>query len=109
MPNPHDEITEKVLDSDFVKQDKINAVKQIMLKCGKTPDIIDGCMEGCIISLVEMIIELDLEEEFNKIVTNIKNSTLKSHRDIIPYLIEKMDNVKNEDKYTKYFDILRGK
>jgi len=77
-----------------------------MLKCGKTPDIINGWMEGSIVYLVKMIIELDMEEEFNKIVTNIKNSTLESYRDIIPYLIEIMDNVKDDKKYKKYFDIL---
>lgn len=102
----YDEITEKVLDSDFVKQDKINAVKQIMLKCGETPDIINGWMEGSIISLVNIIVDLDLEEEFNKIVTDIKNSTLESYRDIIPYLIDLMYDVRNDKKYTKYFDKL---
>ncbi len=102
----YDEITEKVLDSNFVKQDKINAVKQIMLKCGETPDIINGWMEGSIISLVNIIVDLDLEEEFNKIVTDIKYSTLKSYRDIIPYLIDMMYDVRNDKKYTKYFDKL---
>jgi len=103
----YNEITEKVLDSDFVKQDKINAVKQIMLKCGETPDIINGWMEGSIISLVNIIVDLDLEEEFNKIVTDIKNSTLESYRDIIPYLIDMMyDGSRNNKKYTKYFDKL---
>ena len=102
----YNEITEKVLDSDFVKQDKINAVKQIMLKCGETPDIINGWMEGSIISLVSIIVDLDLEEEFNKIVTDIKNSTLETYRDIIPYLIDLMYDVRNDKKYTKYFDKL---
>lgn len=105
----YDYIIESIIDSNFTKEDKINAIKQIMLKCEKTPDIIYGWMEGSIISLVEMIIELDLEEEFNKIVTEIKYSTLESYRDIIPYLIQKMDNVKNKNKYKKYFDILRDK
>jgi len=107
----YNEITEKVLDSDFVKQDKINAVKQIMLKCGETPDIINGWMEGCIISLVNMIVVLDLEEEFNKIVTDIKNSTLESYRNIFPYLIDMLYDGSRNDKiyaeiYTKYFDKL---
>jgi len=107
----YNEITKKVLDSDFVKQDKINAVKQIMLKCGKTPDIINGWMEGCIISLVNMIVVLDLEEEFNKIVTDIKNSTLESYRNIFPYLIDMLYDGSRNDKiyaeiYTKYFDKL---
>ena len=112
--NLYDEIIKKVLDCDFVKQDKINAVKQIMLKCGKTPDIINGWMEGSIISLVNMIVVLDLEEEFNKIVTYIKNSTLESYRNIFPYLIDMLYDGSRNDKiyakiYEKYFDILRGK
>lgn len=107
----YNKITYKVLDSDFVKQDKINKIKQIMLKCGKTPDIINGWMEGSIISLVNMIVVLDLEEEFNKIVTEIKNSTLESYRDIIPYLIDMLyDGSRNDEIYaeiyTKYFDKL---
>jgi len=107
----YDEITEKVLDSDFVKQDKINAVKQIMLKCGETPDIINGWMEGSIISLVNIIVVLDLEEEFNKIVTDIKNSTLESYRNIFPYLIDMLYDGSRNDKiyaeiYKKYFDKL---
>lgn len=102
----YDEIIDKIVNGEFLKQDKINAIKQVMLKCGKTPDIINGWMEGSIVYLVKMIIELDMEEEFNKIVTNIKNSTLESYRDIIPYLIEIMDNVKDDKKYKKYFDIL---
>jgi len=61
----------------------------------------------CIISLVNIIVDLDLEEEFNKIVTDIKNSTLESYRDIIPYLIDMMyDGSRNNKKYTKYFDKL---
>jgi len=60
----------------------------------------------CIISLVNIIVDLDLEEEFNKIVTNIKNSTLESYRDIIPYIIDTMYDVKNDKKYKKYFDKL---
>lgn len=102
----YDEIIDKIVNGEFLKQDKINAIKQIMLKCGETPDIINGWMEGSIVYLVKMIIELDMEEEFNKIVTDIKNSTLESYRDIIPYLIEIMDNVKDDKKYKKYFDIL---
>jgi len=102
----YDEIIDKIVNGEFLKQDKINAIKQVMLKCGETPDIINGWMEGSIVYLVNMIIELDMEEEFNKIVTDIKNSTLESYRDIIPYLIEIMDNVKDDKKYKKYFDIL---
>lgn len=102
----YDEIIDKIVNGEFLKQDKINAIKQVMLKCGETPDIINGWMEGSIVYLVKMIIELDMEEEFNKIVTNIKNSTLESYRDIIPYLIEIMDNVKDDKKYKRYFDIL---
>jgi len=102
-------IIEKILEGDFVKQDKINAIKQIMLKSGKTPDIINGWMEGSILSLLQMMIELDMEEDFKKIVNDIRYSTIEWYRDIIPHLIERMDKVKNEDKYSKYFDILRGK
>lgn len=103
----YDEITEKVLDSDFVKQDKINAVKQIMLKYGETPDIISGWTEGFIISLLQMMIELDLEEEFNKIVTDIRYSDWSSN--LILRLIERMKNMQNDKNISKFFDILRGK
>jgi len=102
----YDEIIDKIVNGEFLKQDKINAIKQVMLKCGETPDIINGWMEGSIVYIVKMIIELDMEEEFNKIVTDIKNSTLESYRDIISYMIEIMDNVKDDKKYKKYFDIL---
>lgn len=107
----YNNIIEQIINGEFVAQDKINAIKQIMISCGKTPDIINGWMEGSIISLMEEIIELDLEEEFNKIVSEIRYTTLKSFRDIIPYMIEKMqvekmDNVKCQDKYKKYLNIL---
>jgi hypothetical protein len=107
----YDEITKKVLNSDFVKQDKINVVKQIMLKCGNTPDFIYGWMEGSVISLINIIVTLDLEEEFNKIVTEIKNSTLESYRNIIPYLIDMLYDGSRNDKiyaeiYKKYFNKL---
>jgi len=101
-----DKITEKVLDSDFVKQDKINAVKQIMLKYGETPDIISDWTERSIISLLQMMIELDLEEEFNKIVTDIRYS---DYSNLILRLIERMKNMQNDKNILKFFDILRGK
>ena len=99
-------ITEKVLDSDFVKQDKINAVKQIMLKYGETPDIISGWTEGFIIFLLQMMIELDLEEEFNKIVTDIRYSDLSN---LILRLVERMKNMRDDKNISKFLDILRGK
>lgn len=107
----YNKIIMQIIDGEFVVFDKVNAIKQIMVECGKTPDIINGWMEGDILCLIDEIIELDLdmEEEFYKIVSDIKKSTLKSYCDIIPYLIKKMDNIKNEIRYKKYFDILRGK
>ena len=94
---------------DFVKDEKINEIKKIMLKCGEVPEIIDGWLEGDIISLILDIIELDLEEEFNKIVSEIKKSTAESYRNIIGYMIENKNSYKNnikKENYNKYFNKL---
>lgn len=105
----YNSIVEKVLESDYVKKYKIDAIKQIMISCGKTPDIIDGWMEGDILSLLDMMIELNLEEDFSKIINDIRYTTIESFRSIIPYFIELMENDKDDKKYSKYYDILRGK
>ena len=51
------------------------------------------------------------DKEFNKIVTEIKNSTLESYRNIIPYLIDMLYDGSRNDKiyaeiYKKYFNKL---
>jgi hypothetical protein len=100
----YDNIIDKILNSEFVKEDKLNAIKKIILDCGKTPDIIDGWTEGKIISLMLLMIEMNLKEYYNRLVSELANSTLDSYRDIIPFfnnLIGKMYDIKQE-KYNKY-------
>jgi hypothetical protein len=100
----YDNIIDKILNSEFVKGDKLNAIRQIILNCGKTPDIIDGWTEGKIISLMLLMIEMNLKEYYNRLVSELANSTLDSYRDIIPFfnnLIGKMYDIKQE-KYNKY-------
>jgi hypothetical protein len=100
----YDNIIDKILNSEFVKGDKLNAIRQIILNCGKTPDIIDGWTEGRIISLMLLMIEMNLKEYYNRLVSELANSTLDSYRDIIPFfnnLIGKMYDIKQE-KYNKY-------
>jgi hypothetical protein len=100
----YDNIIDEILNSEFVKEDKLNAIKQIILDCGKTPDIIDGWTEGKIISLMLLMIEMNLKEYYNRLVSELANSTLDSYRDIIPFfnnLIGKMYDIKQE-KYNKY-------
>ena len=100
----YDNIIDKILNGEFVKEDKLNAIRQIILNCGKTPDIIDGWTEGKIISLMLLMIEMNLKEYYNRLVSELANSTLDSYRDIIPFfnnLIGKMYDIKQE-KYNKY-------
>jgi hypothetical protein len=100
----YDNIIDKILNGEFVKGDKLNAIRQIILNCGKTPDIIDGWTEGKIISLMLLMIEMNLKEYYNRLVSELANSTLDSYRDIIPFfnnLIGKMYDIKQE-KYNKY-------
>ena len=100
----YDNIIDEILNGEFVKEDKLNAIKQIILDCGKTPDIIDGWTEGKIISLMLLMIEMNLKEYYNRLVSELANSTLDSYRDIIPFfnnLIGKMYDIKQE-KYNKY-------
>jgi hypothetical protein len=100
----YDNIIDEILNSEFVKEDKLNAIKKIILDCGKTPDIIDGWTEGKIISLMLLMIEMNLKEYYNRLVSELANSTLDSYRDIIPFfnnLIGKMYDIKQE-KYNKY-------
>jgi hypothetical protein len=100
----YDNIIDEILNGEFVKEDKLNAIKQIILDCGKTPDIIDGWTEGKIISLMLLMIEMNLKEYYNRLVSELANSTLDSYRDIIPFfnnLIGKMYDIKQK-KYNKY-------
>ena len=100
----YDNIIDKILNGEFVKEDKLNAIRQIILNCGKTPDIIDGWTEGKIICLMLLMIEMNLKEYYNRLVSELANSTLDSYRDIIPFfnnLIRKMYDIKQE-KYNKY-------
>jgi hypothetical protein len=92
--------------SDFLNEDKKEKIKMIMINCGKTPDVLNGWMEGYIMELMEYMIDLDMEEEFEKITTDLSKSPLESYRGIINYFIGYIGaNV--YDKIKKYIDILK--
>ena len=94
--------------SNLLDEDKKEKIKMIMINCGKTPDVLNGWMEGYIIELMIFMIDLDMEEEFKKITTDLQNSPLESYRGIINYLIGYIGaNV--DDKIKKYIDILKQK
>ena len=94
---------------------EINAIKTIMLKCGKTPDVIDGYMEGSILSLMEDMIKLDMFDDFIIISNCVAKSPLESFRNIIPYFLNKiMLNEQNPQAFyekqidNKYIEILKS-
>ena len=94
-----------LLNSNYLDEDKKEKIKMIMINCGKTPDVLNGWMEGHIIELMERMIDLDMKEEFKKITTDLQNSPLESYRGIINYFIGYIGaNV--DDKIKKYIDIL---
>jgi len=92
--------------SDFLDEDKKEKIKIIMQKCGKTPDVLNGWMEGHIIELMERMIDLDMEEEFEIITTDLSKSPLKSYRGIINYLFGYIGANVKDTKLEKYIDIL---
>jgi len=55
------------------------------------------------------MIKLDLEKEFCQLVSILKYAQLKSYRDIIPYLVDKInyDKFCGDKKPLKYLNILR--
>lgn len=98
-------IVKLIHNSDFLDEDKKEKIKMIMINCGKTPDVLNGWMEGYVMELMECMIDLDMEEEFKKITTDLSKSPLESYRDIINYFIGYIGaNV--DDKIKKYIDIL---
>ena len=100
-------IVKLIHHSDFLDEDKKEKIKMIMINCGKTPDVLNGWMEGYIIELMNFMIDLDMEEEFKKITTDLQNSPLESYRGIINYFIGYIGaNVKDTTKLEKYIDIL---
>ena len=48
----YESIIEKLIyNSDFLDEDKKEKIKMIMINCGKTPDVLNGWMEGHILEL----------------------------------------------------------
>ena len=92
--------------SDFLDEDKKEKIKMIMQNCGKTPDVLNGWMEGYIMELMDCMIDLDMEEEFEKITTDLSKSPLKSYRGIINYFIGYIGANVKDTKLKKYIDIL---
>lgn len=101
------EAVKTILNNGLIRENKINAIKNIMVLCGKTHDVIDGFYEGDILNLLYEMIDFEMEDEFNIIVNEIKKSSLKSYRNIIPHIIDSLNNLKEESKYIKFLEILR--
>jgi len=82
----YNSIIVKLIDySDFLDEDKKEKIKIIMEECGKTPDVLNGWMEGDIIELMNFMIDLDMTKEFEKITTDLQNSPLVSYKNILKY------------------------
>lgn len=78
---------------------------------GKTTDIIDGYLEGDIISFMELLVTYDKKIEFEQICESIYKSELKSFREINNYLLLKIkspfDPYSKDPKWSEfYIDIL---
>ena len=99
-------IVKLIHNSDFLDEDKKEKIKMIMINCGKTPDVLNGWMEGHVMELMEIMIDLDMEEEFKKITTDLSKSPLKSYRGIINYLFGYIGANVKDTKLEKYIDIL---
>ena len=95
-----------LLNSNYLDEDKKEKIKMIMINCGKTPDVLNGWMEGHVMELMECMIDLDMEEEFKKITTDLSKSPLKSYRGIINYLFGYIGANVKDTKLEKYIDIL---
>lgn len=100
-------VVKLIHDSDFLDEDKKEKIKLIMIDCGKTPDVLNGWMEGYIIELIVYMIDLDMEKEFKKITTDLQNSPLESYRGIINYFIDYIGLDNNDKTLNKYLGILR--
>lgn len=109
QPKLYEKITNALISGDFLKQDKINSIKSIVENCTKTQYVFDGWMEGYILELMEIMIELDMEEEFEKTTNALNNSYLDTHREILSYLIDQISssNANNDLDILKYIKILR--
>jgi hypothetical protein len=99
-------IVKLIYYSNFLDEDKKEKIKMIMINCGKTPDVLNGWMEGYVMELMDCMIDLDMEEEFKKITTDLQNSPLKSYRGIINYFIGYIGTNVKDTKLEKYIDIL---
>ena len=95
-----------LLNSNYLDEEKKEKIKMIMINCGKTPDVLNGWMEGHVMELMELMIDLDMEEEFKKITTDLQNSPLESYRGIINYLFGYIGANVKDTKLEKYIDIL---
>ncbi len=92
------------MESHTEKEDVIKAIQNIITRCDKTPDIIGDIKQDEIILLLYKMIELDMYEEFNKLVRKLRYTSIDEHQNIIPYVI---NNMKQKDNY-KYIDVLRN-
>jgi hypothetical protein len=108
----YENIMIKLFSSEFILKDKREKVLQIINKIKvmkSTPDIIDGWMEGDILSLMELMIELNVKkEDFAFFVESVYYSPLKSFKETIPYLLDKLDVEKKLSESSPYYKILRA-
>ncbi len=100
-------IIDILINGEFTKLDKINKIKIIMANCGKTPDVLDGWMEGYILELMELMIQYGMEDEFRKITSDLLNSPLESYQGCITYLLESIGLDNKDKKLSKYIGILK--
>lgn len=81
------------------EMEDIKEIIRVMPLIGKTPDIIDGYMEGDIINIIELLAKHNFNYYFEYICKCISESTLQSYRNINSYILSKNNN---ENLFTKY-------
>ena len=69
---------------------EIEEIERCMPLIGNTPDIIDGYLEGDIISFMELLVKYDKKNEFEKICECITKTEIESFREINNYLLSKI-------------------
>lgn len=86
----------------------IKEIIRVIPLIGKTPDIIDGYMEGHIIDVIVLLAKYNFNYYFEYTCKCINESSLESFKSINSYLLEKIseDNFSNKYFNKYHIDIL---
>lgn len=74
----------------------IQEIIRVIPLIGKTPDIINGFMEGDVINIVELFAKYNFNYYFEVLCKCINESSLESFKSINSYILEKIES---NDKY----------